>query len=114
MNPQQPYHYQAQCCRVIDGDTIIADIDIGFGVMLQGQKIRLAGINAPELKTQKGYQSYVCLKTLIEGKPISLSTIKASELGLPKEKYGRYLGVVWVRNRNINEQLVQMGYARPY
>jgi micrococcal nuclease len=108
------YQYAAQCRKVIDGDTLIVDIQIGFGILLQAQKIRLAQINAPEVDTQAGKQSYEYLRSLIEGKPIILTTLKASELGLPKEKYGRWLAVVIYENSNINQHLLALGYAKPY
>ena len=45
------YNYNATCIRVIDGDTIDADIDLGFSVKIK-KRIRLAGINAPESRTR--------------------------------------------------------------
>ena len=45
------YNYNATCVRVIDGDTIDADIDLGFSVKIK-KRIRLAGINAPESRTR--------------------------------------------------------------
>ncbi len=44
------YNYNAKCTRVVDGDTIDATIDLGFGVFV-AKRIRLAGINAPESRT---------------------------------------------------------------
>jgi micrococcal nuclease len=46
------YHYKAKLVRVIDGDTIDVDIDLGFDVWLKRQRIRLAGIDAPESRTR--------------------------------------------------------------
>ena len=45
------YNYNAKCTRVVDGDTIDATIDLGFGVNIK-KRIRLAGINAPESRTR--------------------------------------------------------------
>ena len=44
------YTYKASVTRVVDGDTVIVDIDLGFGVWLREQSVRLAKINAPEMK----------------------------------------------------------------
>jgi micrococcal nuclease len=44
------YTYKAAVIDVTDGDTIVVDIDLGFGVWLRKQSIRMAKINAPELK----------------------------------------------------------------
>ena len=46
------YHYKAKLVRVIDGDTIDVDIDLGFDVWLKRQRVRLAGIDAPESRTR--------------------------------------------------------------
>ena len=45
------YHYKAQLVRVIDGDTIEADIDLGFKTWTR-RKVRLAGIDTPEIRTR--------------------------------------------------------------
>ena len=45
------YNYNAKCVRVVDGDTIDAEIDLGFDVKVK-KRIRLAGINAPESRTR--------------------------------------------------------------
>jgi micrococcal nuclease len=45
------YNYNATCVKVVDGDTIDAMIDLGFGVHVK-KRIRLAGINAPESRTR--------------------------------------------------------------
>lgn len=42
------YEYKCKVLRVVDGDTVDVDIDLGFGVWLQEERIRLAGIDAPE------------------------------------------------------------------
>ena len=46
------YHYKAKLLRVVDGDTIDVDIDLGFDVWLRKQRIRLAGIDTPESRTR--------------------------------------------------------------
>ena len=43
------YSYKIHVRRIIDADTIEVDIDLGFGIVMTGQKIRLFGINAPEV-----------------------------------------------------------------
>ena len=52
------YNYNAKCVRVVDGDTIDAMIDLGFGVHIK-KRIRLAGINAPESRTRNNKDSLV-------------------------------------------------------
>jgi len=92
------------CTRVIDGDTIVAVIDYGFG-LTQKHHFRLSRINAPEIRGKerpKGLKSKKWLKELIEGKPIILESFKG-------DKYGRYLADVYPKNvptMCINDLLV--------
>ena len=44
------YEYCAKVVSVYDGDTITVDIDLGFGIVLKKQKLRLLGINTPEVR----------------------------------------------------------------
>ena len=46
------YEYNVVIQRWVDGDTVDVDIDLGFGVWLNDQRVRLAGINAPESRTR--------------------------------------------------------------
>ena len=48
----KPYYYKCKLIKVIDGDTIDVDIDLGFGVTLSNQRLRLYGINTPETRTR--------------------------------------------------------------
>lgn len=49
----EPFYYKATLVRVIDGDTIDVDIDLGFSVWLNKQRVRLAGIDTPESRNPK-------------------------------------------------------------
>lgn len=95
------YNYHAIITKVHDGDTVTADVDLGFGVWLKGQKIRLSGINAPELRLTEGALSRDFLADLVNGKTVIIDTVKDR-----KEKYGRWLGVLWVGKVNVNELLL--------
>jgi len=97
---------------VHDGDTFTVDIDLGFGVWLKDQIIRLYGINAPEVKGEfrsLGFTSRDRLSELTINKEIILETIKDK-----KEKYGRWLGIVLVDGKNVNDLLVEEGFAKRY
>ncbi len=102
------YDYQAKVLRVIDGDTIDAEVDLGFHIKMV-MKIRLAGINAPEMNTVEGKKTKAELITLLEDQTITLLTFKDKQ-----EKYGRYLGVVIKDKQNINEWLVEQKLAVRY
>lgn len=46
-----PYEYHAKVINVVDGDTIVVDIDLGFNVVLSNQSVRLLGVDTPESRT---------------------------------------------------------------
>ena len=106
------YNYRAIVKSVHDGDTFTVDIDLGFGVWFKDQNIRLYGINAPEVKGEfrsLGFTSRDRLSELTINKEIILETIKDK-----KEKYGRWLGIVLVDGKNVNDLLVEEGFAKRY
>jgi micrococcal nuclease len=99
--------------EVYDGDTITCDVDCGFGVTLVKQKIRLIGINAPEVRGDErdaGVISRDALREKILNKRVTLKTLKDS-----KEKYGRYLATILLKEDghviDINKWLVENNYA---
>lgn len=106
------YTYSAFVTEVYDGDTITVDIELGFGIKLTDQKIRLFGINAPELKGKtktEGIKSRDKLTELVLNKQIKIQTIKDK-----KEKYGRILGKIWIDETLINDVLITEGFVVPY
>jgi micrococcal nuclease len=113
------YEYRIkQVTKVVDGDTIDVDVDLGFSISYS-QRLRLAGIDTPESRTTDkfektlGLESKEYLKTkLKEAKDIVVKT----ELPDSSEKYGRILGWVYVNgnSKSINEQMIEDGYAWSY
>jgi len=104
------YIYNAYVTSVYDGDTITCNINCGFGVELKKQKIRLFGLNTPEVRGEEKAEGIVSrdkLRERILDKEILLKTKKDK-----KGKYGRYLGVVYLGDENINEWLVESGLAK--
>lgn len=111
----RPYLYRAVVKRVIDGDSIVLDIDQGFGDWKHDQTIRVLGVNAPELKTgtvaSRAYgaaSKFALADRLPPGARVVLGTVK-DRAG----KFGRWLGVLWDESTGecINEWLVVNGYA---
>lgn len=108
----ETYIYNANVKSVYDGDTITCDIDCGFGVILKKQKVRLFGINTPEVRGESkdsGIISRDVLREKILDKDILLKTIKDK-----KGKYGRYLGIIFIDGENVNDWLVENNYAKEY
>jgi len=110
------YEYKAFVVKVYDGDTITVNIDLGFGFSWNKVKIRLYGIDAPEmhkgtLETMfAGERSRDMLAELVLGQQVIIRTHKDKQ-----EKYGRWLGEVWLLDgtqRNVNQWMVDNGYAK--
>ena len=106
------YTYEAKVTRVVDGDTVHADINLGFNVVLRDVSLRLLGINAPEMKSEtqeEGKKSRLRLEELVLGKTVVLKTHKDK-----REKYGRLLAEIWDGDVDINKKLVAEGFAKTY
>ncbi|HFE65526.1 MAG TPA: nuclease [Caldithrix sp.] len=107
------YYYAAKVVSVYDGDTVRTDIDLGLSTWVKKEKIRLARINAPEVRGKErpeGLKARDFLSDLILDKDIFLQTQKDK-----KGKYGRYLGELWVEKDgkwiNVNDLMVESGHA---
>ena len=102
------YTYRAKIIGVYDGDTVTALVDLGFGITNK-IKVRLKGINTPELRGVERAQGIISrdfLREKILNKDIVIETFKDK-----KGKYGRYIGTLWINDENINELLVEQGLA---
>lgn len=104
------YEYRATIVKVIDGDTVDVMIDMGLRICTQ-QRIRLYGINAPELRTPEGPKARCRLAELLPfGSEVTLRTFKDKQ-----EKYGRYLGVfIDSEGHEVNQRMVLEGHAEIY
>ena len=106
------YEYNAKVTKVYDGDTITVDFDLGFGIILRKQKIRLLGINAPEVRGEQredGLKTRDELRKRILGKKVVIKTSKDK-----KGKYGRWLGEIWLEDECVNDWLIKEGFAEEY
>ena len=116
---KDPYIYRIKTVgKVVDGDTIDADIDLGFDISLT-KRIRLAGIDTPESRTtnlkekELGLESKEWMKkTLAGAKDILIKT----ELPDSTEKYGRIIGHLFINGQetSLNNQMIAEGYALAY
>ncbi len=104
------YEYDAYVTKVYDGDTITVDIDLGFEVWLKGQKLRLIGIDTPEVRgpeRPEGILARDALRSMILNKKVRIKSYG-------RGKYGRWLSEVFIEDININQRLLAEGFARPY
>ena len=87
------YQYKAQVRQVIDADTIDVLIDLGFGVHTM-QRLRLYGIDAPEMRTEAGKVAKEYVKSVLLGADAAMF-VYVRTLKDKKDKYGRKLAVVY-------------------
>ena len=119
------YEYRCKIIRVVDGDTVDVDIDLGFGVWLKGERVRVMGIDTPESRTrdkvekQFGLAAKARLKSLL-GKTSILKTQVSKKGEDMKGKFGRVLGDfdvycattdAW---RPATKIMIEEGHAVPY
>ena len=110
------HEYKAKIKRIVDGDTVDVDIDLGFGMILSKQRIRLYGIDTPESRTrdkeEKFYGKLAAQFLKDQCKKGSCITLKTY---LDKKgKYGRILGEIIVDDVNINQLMVEQHMAVEY
>ena len=108
--------YPAEIERVIDGDTIIADLSLGLGVILNDQYIRLYGIDAWEVKgeeKEKGLLAKEYLERRLQEGKVEIE-IRPEWEKKGRGKYGRWLGIIYVDGVNINDELIDREHAVKY
>jgi micrococcal nuclease len=129
------FQYSAIIRKVVDGDTIAIDIDLGLSVWVHNEKVRLYGVNTPEVygvkkgseEWERGMKASEFVKAYLkENDKVIIETIKDN-----KEKYGRYLALIFfkidplifeglsnIRNFGdlhcLNDILIGKGFADKY
>jgi micrococcal nuclease len=116
------YEYAATVVRIVDGDTLYLDIDLGFFIRMTID-VRLKGINTPELRGPTRKAGLTAKAYVVEALPVvSLVVVRTFKA----EKYGRYLADVYYRPgattrqeimekpRHLNQELLDQGLAKPF
>ena len=114
---KKKYRYNAKVMRVVDGDTLDLEIDLGFNIKIN-ERVRLFGIDTPETRTKdldekkRGLEAKEYVREQIEFKDIRIETEK------DKGKFGRYLATIFYDvgefDCNLNQVLVKTGLAKEY
>ena len=114
------YEYRAKVIKVVDGDTVDVDIDLGFGVWLKDERVRIMGIDTPESrtsdKTEKvfGLAAKARLKELLGKQTILKTQVDKSGEDM-KGKFGRILGdFIGTDGRLVTEVMIEEGHCVPY
>ena len=111
--------YRCKLKKVIDGDTVDVDIDLGFGIWQMNERVRIMGIDTPESRTRDkiekkfGLAAKARLKSLLGPKPVLRTTISKKGEDM-KGKFGRVLGDFLIKDKPVSEIMCQEGHAVPY
>lgn len=114
---QDPFLYKCVIQRIVDGDTVDIDIDLGFGIWLRKERVRVAGIDTPEKRTRDKIEKMFGLaatakahKLIPEGSECIVRT-RRDKAG----KYGRTMGdFVMTDGRLYTEVMIETHHAVPY
>ena len=109
------YRYKVSVVKVVDGDTVDVDIDLGFGMSYKKQRVRMLGMDTPESRTRDlvekkfGKASKKHLKGILEQGGIEL-------VSHDKGKFGRILGEFFIGNSevSVNQQMINDHHAVAY
>ena len=114
------YEYRVTIIKVIDGDTVDVDIDLGFGISLNNERVRIMGIDTPESRTRDkvekkfGLASKARLKELLGKKSVLRTQINKKGEDM-KGKFGRVLGdFVTDSGKMVTEIMIKEGHCVPY
>jgi micrococcal nuclease len=120
------YEYKCKVLRVVDGDTVDVDIDLGFGVWLHRERVRVMGIDTPESRTRDKVEKKFGLAAKSHVKdmlPIGSIQILKTEVDKSGEdakgKFGRILGDFLLDQddgsiKRLTEIMIEDGHAVPY
>ena len=113
--------FHVSITKIVDGDTVDVDIDLGFSTVLKKQRVRLMGIDTPESRTRDKVEKLFGLaaknrvKEMLESNVI-LKTFAAKDGEDMKGKFGRILGDFFIEadGKLLTEVMIDEGHAVPY
>ena len=113
------YEYRCKVVKVIDGDTVDVDIDLGFGIWQKNERVRIMGIDTPESRTRNkienkfGLAAKAKLKSLLGKTTVLKTTINKKGVDM-KGKFGRVLGDFLQNDKSVAKIMCETGHAVPY
>jgi micrococcal nuclease len=103
------YRYAATVVNVHDGDTVRADVDLGFGIWKRAASFRLLGLNAIELGDPGGREARDNLTALVLGRTLTLTSVKPDKYG---DRYDSLLALP--DGADVAALLINAGWAAPW
>lgn len=113
------YEYKCKVVKVVDGDTVDVDIDLGFGVWLRDERVRIMGIDTPESRTRDkvekvfGLAAKKRLKELLKNGAVLKTQVNKNGEDM-KGKFGRILGDFMVGDDMVTDIMIQEGHCVAY
>ena len=114
------YEYKVNILKVVDGDTVDVDIDLGFGCWLRNERVRIVGIDCPESRTSDriekvfGEAAKQRLTSLLSSEATLISQVSKMGENM-KGKFGRILGdFITINDQVISTTLMEEGHAVAY
>ena len=113
------YQYKAKILKVLDGDTVDIDLDLGFNIVLSNQRVRMAGIDTPESRTtdkEEKIRGNLSKKKLAEKLPVgSYVKIETQKSDNNDDKFGRILAIFILEDgTSLNQWMIDNNYAVLY
>tara|TARA_R100000388_G_C7172718_1_gene124727 strand:- start:299 stop:664 length:366 start_codon:yes stop_codon:yes gene_type:complete len=109
----EPFFYNCNLVKVVDGDTIDVDVDLGFDCWLRNKRVRLMGIDTPESRTRNLKEKALGLAAKDRLIELCGQKLRLQSQGI--DKYGRILGVPYtIDGLDICNILVEESHAVPY
>jgi micrococcal nuclease len=113
------YIYRCKILKVLDGDTVEIDLDLGFNIVLSNQKVRMSGIDTPESRTsnsEEKVRGLLSKKKVTEKLPVgSWQKIQTMRADSNDDKFGRILGVFIMEDgTSLNQWMIDNNYAVLY
>lgn len=113
------YEYKVKVLRIVDGDTVDVDIDLGFGVWMHKERVRIMGIDTPESRTRDSVEKLFGLAAKARlGELLGETAVLRTQIDKSGEdargKFGRVLGDFVVGDRMVTEIMLEEGHAVDY
>jgi len=111
------YEYNCTVRAIIDGDTVDVDVDLGFDVILRGVRVRIAGIDAPEIRSRDVVEKHWGRKSrsfLEKTIPVGTKLIFVSKEYHPNDSFGRVIGDFYYGMSTISQVMLNSHHAVPW